>query len=113
MPKEIKQCNNCKSLNLKYIKNGYLECLDCGTNLDVFIAITLTVYTQKELNEAIQESQMKNKTVVCNNRECEHWLYEKEVGHARTRELDHTNCRIHTGEELLNGDCSGFEREDK
>jgi len=56
---------------------------------------------------------MKNKTVVCNNRECEHWLYEKEVGHKRTRELDNTNCRIHMGEELLNGDCSGFEGEDK
>jgi hypothetical protein len=48
------------------------------------------------------------KLVVCNNNTCPHWVYENEVGHERSRELDETNCRIHEGQELLNGDCRDF-----
>ena len=48
--------------------------------------------------------------VICNNHKCENWKHENDyiAWGDNKLELDKTNCSIHTGSELLDGDCKEF-----
>ncbi len=50
---------------------------------------------------------------ICTNTECENWQWEGDYGLEDKLRLDHTNCRIHMGSELLDGDCSDYKIKEK
>ena len=44
--------------------------------------------------------------MICVNAECYNWECEHDNNRRKVMELDETNCRVYTGEELLDGACS-------
>ncbi|MCK5612656.1 hypothetical protein KAR91_62870 [Candidatus Pacearchaeota archaeon] len=77
-------CNGCIFLDMDDCTKNY----DCSGQ-------------SKYINCGIGTGKQPEEKVICLNIKCKNWKEE-------LCEIDKTNCRIHEGYELLNGDCKQF-----
>ena len=57
MPREISYCANCGSSKLENLNDEYVRCYDCKTHQHKLDLHGETLYTQAELNKAVQDER--------------------------------------------------------
>lgn len=57
MPREIRYCPQCGSLNIEKLNDEYVRCYECKTHLNKMDLKGWTLYTESELQERIQQER--------------------------------------------------------